>query len=270
MSPQIQDFTNVDRAADPNYHVNYLDSMTGLEVTQAYKQRSFALLDARSGAHFLDIGCGAGDDARALAQIVGMSGRVVGLDSSETMIEEARKRAVGANLPLEFCVGYTYRLDFADNTFDGCRADRVFQHLDHPQQALTEMVRVVKAGGKIYVFDPDWETLIVDASDHALTRRILNHSCDSHRNGWSGRQLVGQFKASGLKDVALETVPYIFADLTLANPIFLLQQSAERAAEAGIISADESTGWWADLADRAQAGRFFCLAMGLAVSGRKP
>src|SRR5207244_6702239 len=134
-----------------------------------------------------------GDDVRTLAQTVGSKGRVVGVDSSETLVAEARKRTQGTNLPVEFYAGSIYKLEFADNTFDGCRADRVFMHLDNPKQALAEMVRVGKKQGTVYVYDPDWETLVVDASEHAVTRKVLNYNCDDTRNGWIGGQLAGKF-----------------------------------------------------------------------------
>jgi ubiquinone/menaquinone biosynthesis C-methylase UbiE len=43
-------------------------------------------------------------------------------------------------------VGDAQHLVFADATFDRCRAERVLMHLDHPEQALAEMVRVVRLG----------------------------------------------------------------------------------------------------------------------------
>ena len=52
----------------------------------------------QEGHHILDVGCGTGDDVLALARIVGETGRVVGIDNSETMIAEARQRAEGLDL----------------------------------------------------------------------------------------------------------------------------------------------------------------------------
>ncbi len=87
----------------------------------------------------MDLGCGPGDDGRILAQMVGSTGRVVGVDSSGAIITEARKGAEGLTLPVEYIVGDAHRLDFAGSTFDGCRAERVFQHVENPRQVLREM-----------------------------------------------------------------------------------------------------------------------------------
>ena len=131
-----------------------LDTASAHEQVQAFKRRTCELLEVKTGAHLLDIGCGPGDNVRALAQMVGSTGRVVGVDNSEAMIAEARKRAEGLNLPVEYSVGDAHHLDFADNTFDGCRAERVFQHVENPGQVLLEMVRVACPGGRIVVLDP--------------------------------------------------------------------------------------------------------------------
>jgi ubiquinone/menaquinone biosynthesis C-methylase UbiE len=102
----------VDQTTDPSVFVSYLDTVTTLETVRRIKQRTYDLLQVREGHHLLDIGCGLGDDVRALAQQVGTSGRVVGVDSSETMVAVARKRLEGMTPPVELYVGDALRLEF--------------------------------------------------------------------------------------------------------------------------------------------------------------
>ena len=142
-------FSAVDRAADPVAYVQYLGTVSGMEATQVYKRQSFALLDGKPGARLLDVGCGTGDDAWALASMVGEGGLVIGIDSRETMIAEAVRRSKGSDLGLELRVGDVHRLDFPDATFDGCRTDRTLQYVDDPRAALAEMIRVICAGARI-------------------------------------------------------------------------------------------------------------------------
>jgi ubiquinone/menaquinone biosynthesis C-methylase UbiE len=135
------DWTSIDRAVEPDHFVDYLDTANSIQHFQSYKRKTYASMKVEQGHCVLDVGCGAGEDVLALAQIVGDTGRVVGIDNSETMIAEARKRAEGFGGRVEFRLGDAHNLDFADNIFDGCRADRVFQHLEEPKQALSEMIR---------------------------------------------------------------------------------------------------------------------------------
>ncbi len=261
-------FTDVDRNAEPNNLVSYLDQVTALEVAQAYKHQTFALMGVRPGNAVLDVGCGAGDDLRQLAELVGPSGRVVGVDSSEIMLQQAQSRCVG--LPIECLIGDAHQLQFSDNTFDACRADRVFQHLDDPRQALSELVRVARPGAGVAISDPDWGTLVVDAADRELTRRILTFRCDKQRNGWMGRQLLATASACGLLDVTPHAFTAIFTDWPVASRMLDLEASAEQAAAAEVISHSDAVRWVDDLAERAATGRFFSAMTGFTVSGRKP
>ena len=87
--------SNIDRTSDPHSAVRVMDNIRAYEVIQDLKQRTFTLLEVQEGYCLVDVGCGPGDDVQALARMVGPTGRVIGVDSSETMITEARKRAQG-------------------------------------------------------------------------------------------------------------------------------------------------------------------------------
>ena len=82
------------------------------------------------------------------------------------MVDEARRRG----LPTA-TVGDATSLPFPDDFFDGCWADRTFQHLADPHKALAELARVTRSGGRIVVVDPDYDTQVVDVADQALARR---------------------------------------------------------------------------------------------------
>ena len=93
------------------------------------------------GCSTLDIGCGTGEEVWTMAEIVGKAGRAVGVDSSEVMLDEARKRAQSQSLPMEFFKADGYGMPFRDNTFDAVRAERLFEHLEQPHMALAGMLR---------------------------------------------------------------------------------------------------------------------------------
>jgi ubiquinone/menaquinone biosynthesis C-methylase UbiE len=107
-----QAWSDVDSTGAAGQFAQYLDNMTGLSFTQEYKRRTFELLQARPGHRLLDVGCGTGDDVRALAVIVKPFGQVTGVDASAEMIAEARLRSDALGLPVEFRVGDGHALDF--------------------------------------------------------------------------------------------------------------------------------------------------------------
>ncbi|HZR50031.1 MAG TPA: methyltransferase domain-containing protein [Streptosporangiaceae bacterium] len=73
--------------------------------------------------------------------LFGPAGRLVGLDASEAMTAEARRRASACHLPLTFEVGDVQALRFPDATFDACRAARLLEHLPDAGRASSEMAR---------------------------------------------------------------------------------------------------------------------------------
>jgi ubiquinone/menaquinone biosynthesis C-methylase UbiE len=269
VEPEIRRWTAVDETPAPRAYIEYLDAVSSVRGIQRIKQQTFDRLQAVEGDHLLDVGCGAGDDVRALAQLVGNTGRVVGFDVSATMIEEARQRSSRLNLPIEFCLGEADRLDFPDETFTGCRIDRVLVHLADPLRTLAEMFRVLRPGGRLVVFDFDWETLIVDAPDRALTRRLRNFFCDQGPSRCIGRQLRGLVSSLGLTeiDVAAETLELV--DFPQANRVLMFEVTAKQAVAEGLATEAEAKRWLEDLAKHAQ-GRFFAALTGFCVSGRKP
>jgi SAM-dependent methyltransferase len=271
----FSEFQDVDLADDPDSQVAYLDTLSGLEEIRAYKRRSHEALRIRPGSRVLDVGCGAGEDLGELAALVGREGRVVGVDSSQTMIAQALERTRG--LPVQCQVGDAHALAFPDEAFDGSRADRVLQHVADPARVLAELVRVTRRGGRVAVFEPDWDTLVVSggsqvvsAEDRALIRAILDFRSDSIRHGWIGRQLAGMAADEGLADVTIAPVAVVVTDLELADTLLELSAAAEGAVAAGVVHHDPALRWLAGLRSSAADGRFMASLTGFLVSGRRP
>jgi SAM-dependent methyltransferase len=262
----VERFGSVDQTADPQFFLRFVDAANAMPTVQTCKRRMADRLGARGGQQILDVGCGTGDDARDLAHVVGRGGRVVGLDNSQAMLDEACRRAAGLELPLEYRLGDAHRLDWAPETFDGCRTERTFMHLEAPAQALAEMVRVTRRRGRIVVFDFDWDTLLVAHPDRALSDRLCALLTEGLRNGRIGRRLPGMFADAKLTDVSVS------AHTVVMLPGFFHQlfgPTLQRAQRTGTVTAADIDAWWAPLQTAARAGRFFSDLTGFIVAGTK-
>jgi ubiquinone/menaquinone biosynthesis C-methylase UbiE len=269
--PDIVERADGDQAQEAEQrYINYLSSLNAVEFIQTYKRQTYNLMEIEQGHRILDVGCGIGDDVLAMAEMVGPSGQVIGIDNSETRIGEARKRSQGLHVPAEFRIGNIYHLDEADNVFDGCRSDRVFHELVNGERAFAEMVRVTRPGGRIVICDVDWETLVIDAPNRAVTRKIVNLICDNFGNGWAARHLFRYFKQAGLVDVAVTPMTAILHEYVMADQGFGLSATAEAAQAAGDISETEAADWLHYLKNAGETGDFFCSITGYHVSGRRP
>jgi ubiquinone/menaquinone biosynthesis C-methylase UbiE len=270
-TPIGQGFRDADQAAAPQALVNYLASVGALDQVQGYKRQMLALLDPRPGAHLLDVGCGAGDDARELGWLVGPAGAVVGVDQSAVMIAETRERTREADLPVEFRVGDAHYLAFADDTFDGCRAERTLQHVADPAQVVREMARVAKPGAPVVVAEPDWATTLVHPAQRSVTRQIVATMSDrTIRNGQIGRALRALFQDAGLVRAAIVPFVVTLTDCALARRLMGWDESARLAQEEGLLTAAEVADWLAELQDAGERGRFFAAVTGFVVAGHKP
>jgi ubiquinone/menaquinone biosynthesis C-methylase UbiE len=265
---KLAGFRDIDATTDPDYFVQFLDAASADVSFQIYKRRTFDLLKLTDGARILDIGCGTGDDARLMAALVAPSGSVVAVDGSQAMIDIATTRLAGADLPVSFRRCDAAHLDLPDGSFDACRGDRTFMHLPDPPAALAEMRRVVRPGGRVLVYEVDFETLTVDMSDRSITRRIVNTWCDGFRNGWLGRHVPALFADAGLVDIFVEPgvlyLPYEVA-MQLVGP-----DTVERACAGGEITTAEGQAWLAEAWAARESGRFFSTLTGFIVVGRRP
>src|SRR5438034_2829724 len=107
-----------------------------------------------SATSVLDLGCGPGTITADIGRLVA-PGRVLGIDASAAVIDEAQRDA-GGGPNVEFSVGDLYALEMHDHTFDVVHAHQVLQHLPDPVRALREMKRVCKPGGLVAARDGDY------------------------------------------------------------------------------------------------------------------
>lgn len=177
-------FKNVDQTQDSNKYSNCLSLLNSLDFFRTYKQKTFELLALGNGLTVLDIGCGLGEDVLAMSKLVSPVGKVTGIDASESLLEQARVKLGEVNANVEFLNGDALNLAFNDGTFDRCRIDRTLQHCSDPPRVLSEMVRVLKAGGLMLAFDNDWETFTFSSQNHEVTRKVAHFWCDSFPAGW--------------------------------------------------------------------------------------
>jgi SAM-dependent methyltransferase len=264
----IFEFARVDDAVDPGHFVSYLDGV-GRDL-QAVKELPYRALDVSDGDVVLDVGCGPGDDVRRLAALAGARGRVVGIDNSNAMIDEARRRAANSGLSVEFRTGDAHRLELPDGGFDAVRAERVLQHLGDPETALRELTRVTRPGGRIVIGpDPDWETLVLHCSDVELMRRVKAAHCRLVASPGIAHRAPAYVRRIGLASVAITAGTIVLTDLAAADAALALTAAAERAQASGAISSDEASRWLDDLRTRDKAGDFFLALTGFITSARK-
>lgn len=255
-------------AVDPGFAIRFLDAGNALPGIRALKPVMLQQLALRRGMHVLELGCGTGDDVRSFGRRVGAGGRVLGIDAAPTTVAEAARRSHGRDLPVEFQVGDALALDLPAETFDRVRIERLLMHVDgDPLAVLRESARVLRPGGRVVVFDFDWEALVIEGAERELTRRIVRSHAGAIRNGAVGRALPRLLGDAGFTRVTAlphgVALPYDFFG-------WLVSGHLDEARAAGLFAPHELIAWWDEL-DRAHAaGGFFAALLGVVVAGTKP
>lgn len=267
-APHLTDFSSVDRTNEPGFFLRFVDEVNQDPNIIASKPSILAGLRLTGGEKVLDLGCGLGDDTFEIARLVGNQGRVVGVDVSETMIVEARRRAEQQRLNVEFEVGDAQALRFGDATFDACRTERMLLHVPDAERAFAEMVRVIRPGGRLSVFDIDGETQFIDSPYRDTTRLITRSFCDSFKNGWIAHQLPRLFKQHAMTDISVTPrtfmISYPTFELTLGGHVAWAQGAG------GVVAPADAQRWWTHLREAHEAGTFVAGLTALIVAGVKP
>jgi SAM-dependent methyltransferase len=240
---------------DPGSFVRFLERTSTGPGDQA---PGLDLLELHEGDRCLDVGCGLGEDARAIAEATGSV--VLGVDQSARLASEATRRSAG-NRAVSFAVGDGAALPLHDSIFDAAAIKRTLMHLPEPGPVIREMARVARPGGRVVAIEPDCEVLLLDSGLMDVTRRILAFRAASYANPWSGRRLRGLLRAAGLVDMRAEVHARDLPTLEFAESRIHLIGVARAAAERGVISGAEADAWESDLTERDLRGAFTCVLL---------
>ena len=135
-------------------HYDWLNDLQSFGLHRRWKRRVVELAAVKSGDRALDVCCGTGDLALALAQ---RGAEVVGLDFSGAMLEIAEKRRrknpKPQTLNLKFIQGDAQQIPFPAQSFEVVTVGYGLRNLTDWEAGLAEMCRVAKPGGRLVVLD---------------------------------------------------------------------------------------------------------------------
>lgn len=140
-----------------------LNSVMSLGLHSLWRRRAVSLCRLGPGDSALDIATGTGDFALALARAVGPTGKVVGADFSEGMLDLARIKAkqAGLNDIVQFEWADALDLPFEDGRFDAATVGFAGRNVTDLHRFFAEMRRVVRPGGRVVHLELSKPTLPV-------------------------------------------------------------------------------------------------------------
>jgi len=129
----------------PRYDL--LNTLLSLNRDRYWRRFAVERSGITQGGHALDVATGTGKLAIELANAVGPSGKVVGVDFCREMLDIAKEKCRG--LCVELAEGNAQKLPYPDNEFDLATVGFALRNVESVEKTLEEMARVVKPGGRV-------------------------------------------------------------------------------------------------------------------------
>jgi arsenite methyltransferase len=226
----------------------------------AQRRQTLSVLALQPGERVLDIGAGPGLLVAEMAEAVGQSGRVTGLEISDSMLALGRRRC--AESPIRERVAFVkadaVALPFPDGMFDVAVSTQVYEYVADLKAALAELHRVLRPGGRALIIDTDWDSIVWNAADQERMQKLLNAWTKRFADPHLPRTLARQLHDAGLEVrhrevLVLFNPEYDRATFSVANGEIM----ADFAATQHAMTRAEAQAWMQDLQQLGQEGRYF-------------
>jgi ubiquinone/menaquinone biosynthesis C-methylase UbiE len=178
------------------------------------------------GGTLLDIGCGTG---LFVEKYIRHGGTAVGIDISERMVCQARKRCTGC----EFIVGNGGQIPFCDGSFDAISSVLVFSYVKEPEEMLAETFRVMKPGGAIALCTLGKKLLtrsipaLYQIGEKIKVKHVVMK--DFGERYYNEEEMQVLFSQAGYTDIKVKWCS--FAHIDMIDPLFNLASKIEPFVE---------------------------------------
>jgi arsenite methyltransferase len=241
-------------------------------IADAVRRRAIVRgrLGAQPGERILDIGCGPGFYCAELAEEVGPSGSIVGVDDSAPMLALARRRCADLG-NVELFEGEATAVPVDDASFDAAISVQVQEYVPDVAAALAEIRRVLKPGGRVLIWDIDWATASV-SGEPGRSERVLRAWDEHLANPFLPRALTRELQAAGFGDVELTAHAFAtnkFDPAEYYGPTLVPFIARFVAGRQG-IPAEEAEAWLAEQRELGERGEFYFAVIQSCFTARKP
>ena len=172
-------------------------------------QECLRVLNPGTGDRVLDVGCGLGQFSRVVANATGEDGYVLAIERDRQQFTQARKLARDDEEQdlVEFREGDALELPLKDHewgTFDVAHCRFLLEHLQDPVSAISQMVKTVRPGGRVFLADDDHDYFHPwpePAGFDALWQAYVSSYERLGNDPYIGRRLVLLLRQVGLQSI---------------------------------------------------------------------
>ena len=224
------------------------------------RQRTLEVLSLKSGERVLDVGCGVGFLTHGMALKVGEAGQIIGIDKNPEMISHAQKRCESLR-QTGFHVGDAAQLPAENETVDAVSCTQVLLYVTDVSKVLSEMMRVLKPGGRIVIVETDWRGVVLNSADDDLTKQIFAAWDSAVPSPNLPVHLRTLLKKHGFSKIQVEAVPILNTEYSPSNFSHgMMEWITKNAEKQGVFNKTQRKVFLADLEERGRSDSyFFCV-----------
>jgi ubiquinone/menaquinone biosynthesis C-methylase UbiE len=205
----------------------------------------FDQIGVASGARVVEIGCGPHGCLEILAELVGPTGRVVGVERNQDAVGLACTLIAERGLKnVEVLCRDARSTDLPRGQFDLATARLVLVNIPQPEQVIAEAVSLVRSGGSIAFHEADWIGHVCDPPSSAWNRIVELFVTYSQRNGidpFIGRKLPRLLRQAGVNGVRVNPIVHVYPDGHPRRCILLdfVENLSERVVADKLVGEEE-------------------------------
>ncbi|MFK7774621.1 MAG: methyltransferase domain-containing protein [Saprospiraceae bacterium] len=217
------------------------------QVWASEAQEGWKLAQFSAGQTILDLGCGPGFCTKELAFITGPTGKVIGIDLSESYIKYLNKTAELHHLNIEGIVTDFNEMKLEEASLDGMYCRWALAWLPNPKEILAKVLHALKPGGRMVIHEYyDWSTFQTEPNFPSLTKAIkaaLKSFKDSESEIDIGRELPRLAEELGINILSIRPMAKLATpkDATWQWPRSFFYSYFPRLIEAGYLTQDEAS-----------------------------
>ncbi len=132
---------------------DFLNHLLSFNLDRVWRKKAIGMLKANRPASVLDVAAGTGDFTRAALTL--KPARIVGVDISEAMLDQARRKCsnINCSTAVEFMTGDAEHLPFGNQSFDAVICAFGVRNFEHTGQGIAEMFRILKKDGSAVILE---------------------------------------------------------------------------------------------------------------------
>lgn len=210
--------------------------------------------------HMLDVGCGVGHWGRLLAPHLSATAEIIGIDQEEKWVEKSRNTKIARKASYQ--IANALELPFENSTFDMVTCQTLLMHLQNPQKAIQEFIRVLQPGGILAVAEPNngvqqlvRSSINLNLSlDQRLSQIKFQMICDQGKiNLDEGDNSIGDLLPGYFSEIKLQNIKVYVSDKAAAlYPDYSLPEQ-KPLIDDFLNRVEKDFGWW----DKADSKKYY-------------